>query len=256
VTAAEVDSAVARITGRRAHIDDPHRDELGVDPREALDYLLRRTAGVPRWVQQAEVNDALVLITWLWWQDKRRELRVLTRGRSLNLPLSQLGAPLGIGGQGVTDRIDRLSALLEFDRPDEKLTRATRQAIRSAGPERAWIDDQRTTIRAVLTALLEQATRAGFYPPTPDQPTPGHDENSENGEPSAGEWLDELRHELGTDTFSPATLALLGQACAALQADPTVLGLDTRHGLHRALRTAARLRTAFARLKSTTTDRP
>jgi hypothetical protein len=212
---------------------------MGVDPRDVLDYLLRRTAGVPRWVQQAEVNDALVLITWLWWQDKHRELRELARGRSLNLPLSQLGAPLWIGGQGVTDRIDRLSALLEFDRPDEGLTRSARQAIRSAGPERAWIDEQRTTIRTVLVALLEQGTWAGLYPLTPDPPTPGRNGNGEvgelGGEPSAGEWL-----EPGTGTFSPATLALLGQACAAVHADPTVLGLDTRHGLHpRVARAAA-----------------
>ena len=33
--------------------------------------------------------------------------------------LSQLGAQVGVGKQGLLDRVDRLESLLRFDRPDE-----------------------------------------------------------------------------------------------------------------------------------------
>ncbi|MDT7703001.1 MAG: hypothetical protein QOJ30_5326, partial [Pseudonocardiales bacterium] len=101
---------------------------MGTAPRDVLDYLARRgPAGIPRWVAAADTADALILSTWCWWDDRRREHRLLRTGRSLGLSLSELGAPLGITTRrGTQDRIDRLDALLRYDRPDEQLTRAAR----------------------------------------------------------------------------------------------------------------------------------
>lgn len=239
-----------RIHWRRAHIDDPHQVELGEAVHDVLDFLLRRSSGVPRWVAQADVADALVLSTWLWWQDRRRELQLLRRGRHLGLTLTQLGSPLGIGDQGVTDRIDRLAALLAYDRPDEQLTRAVRRAARVADPERAWIDRHQAQLVRVVDSLLNQVERVG-------RPTAGADAGGGWGRPEAwpagseaGEWLEELRRDLVDEHVTPGTVAVLGLAVAALRAERVVIELNTRHGLHRALREADRQRQSFATLAS------
>ena len=168
---AEVARAIVMIARRRAKVDDRHRDLLSdsedSDPREVLDYL-RKFSGseIPRWVLQAEVSDALTLNNWLWWEDRRRELFFLKAGRARGVFLSQLGAQVGVGKQGLLDRVDRLEALLRFDRPDEKLTRAARQAARAADHRRLvetrWIDDHRAELLRVIEAWFTRpiATRS------------------------------------------------------------------------------------------------
>ena len=153
---AEVARTIVMIARRRAKVDDRHRDLLpdseDSDPREVLDYL-RKFSGpdIPLWVLQAEVSDALTLNSWLWWEDRRRELFFLKAGRARGMFLSQLGAQVGVGKQGLLDRVDRLEALLRFDRPDEKLSRAARQAARAADHRRLaetrWIDELRVDAR-------------------------------------------------------------------------------------------------------------
>ena len=134
---AEVARAIVMIARRRAKVDDRHRDLLS-DSEDS---------DPPRWVLQAEVSDALTLNYWLWWEDRRRELFFLEAGRARGVFLSQLGAQVGVGKQGLLDRVDRLEASLRFDRPDEKLTRAARQAARAADHRRlvetCWIDEHR-----------------------------------------------------------------------------------------------------------------
>ena len=109
----ELGVAIVRIARRRDKVEDRHREKLPdspeSDPREVLDYL-RKYSGpdIPRWVLQADVCDALTLNNWLWWEDRRRELHFLKAGRDRGLFLSQLGAQVGVGKQGVLDRIDRL----------------------------------------------------------------------------------------------------------------------------------------------------
>ena len=103
------------------------------------------------------------LNNWLWWEDRRRELFFLKAGRARGVFLSQLGAQVGVGKQGLLDRVDRLEALLRFDRPDEKLTRAARQAARAADHRRLvetrWIDEHRAELLRVIEALVHQADR-------------------------------------------------------------------------------------------------
>src|SRR5439155_27027474 len=77
--------------------------------------------------------------------------------------LSQIGAQVGVGKQGLIDRIDRLEALLRYDRPDEKITRATRQSERErlarTPSEEAWLSTHREELMTVITGFVQQADR-------------------------------------------------------------------------------------------------
>lgn len=231
-----------RIGARRAKVDDCHREMLPDSPdsdaREVLDYL-RKYSGpdIPRWVLQAEVCDALTLNNWLWWEDRRRELFFLKAGRDRGLFLSQLGAQVGVGKQGLADRIDRLEALLCFDRPDEKLARAHRRAARERAQrlplEDSWLQGQRGQLHAVITALVGQADRFAI---------------------EQREWLEELAVDAREDNFTPATMVILGLAATELRTAPPVLALDhTRPcAVHTWLARADLLRSQFAALGSKT----
>lgn len=248
---AERDAAVARIDRRHARIDDPRRSELGTDARDVIDFVLNRgTAGVPRWVAAADHADALVLATWCWWQERRIERRLLRQGRGLGLSLAELGAPLGIRTrQGVQDRIDRLTALLEHDRPDEQLIRAARRAAQTRDARQGWIDAHRDEVRAVLAGFLAQAhrfaTSSGARTPA-EVGEAAEIAGEETTNTTAGEWLDELAADYEQDALTPATLAIAGLAAAELRALQTVRELSPRHRLHGALREIDLLRARCA----------
>lgn len=203
-----------------------------------LDYLQKYSgAGIPLWVLQADVCDALTLNNWLWWEDRRRELHFLKAGRDRGLFLSQLGAQVGVGKQGVVDRIDRLEALLRYDRPDEKISRASRRAARERcerlPDEQAWMRMRRNELAAVITDVVSHADRF----------------NVEDRE-----WIDELEIDRRDDEFSASTMVILGLATAELRTAPAVLSLDSSrpYGVHAALARADRLRAQFAKLGSRT----
>jgi hypothetical protein len=169
---AELAAALDRIAHRHAKINDEQFGRVDrEDPAEVLDYLGKqhtRIARIARWVAQADVCDGLVLHVWIWWEDRRREYRLLTAGVDLGLPLSQLGSPLGLGTrvrstrgnkrQGAQDRIDRLKALLEYDRPDATLTREARRAEREvaekADPQAAWLARHTELVATTAARLL------------------------------------------------------------------------------------------------------
>lgn len=201
-----------------------------------LDYLQRFSGrDIPRWVLQADVCDALTLNNWLWWEDRRRELHFLKAGRDRGLFLSQLGAQVGTGKQGVLDRIDRLEALLRYDRPDEKLTRAARLAEREARDRRpteeAWLAANRAELLDVVAGLVREAARFELQ----------DDER---------EWLDELAADAEAADFTPASMVILGLATAELRTAKAVLALDSSrpYAVHGLLGRAERLRSTFAEL--------
>jgi hypothetical protein len=238
----EVGLAIVRIARRRAKVDDRHREKLPdspeSDPREVLDYLQRYSGpGVPRWVLQADVCDALTLNNWLWWEDRRRELHFLKAGRDRGIFLSQLGAQVGVGKQGVLDRIDRLEALLRYDRPDEKIARASRRTERERRErlpvEQAWLTARRNELRAVITGLVDQADRFDV---------------------EEREWVDELEIDGRDDDITRATMVILGLAAAELRTAQAVLGLDSTrpYAVHTLLARADDLRSQFAELGSRT----
>jgi hypothetical protein len=231
------------IAKRRARVDDRNRDRLpdspSSDPREVLDYLQRFSGiNVPRWVLQADVCDALTLNNWLWWEDRRRELHFLKAGRDRGLFLAQIGAQVGIGKQGVLDRIDRLEALLRYDRPDEKITRSARLSARRAQERRPaeddWLSARRDEMLAVIAELLYEADRFGLL-----------EEDRE--------WLDELGIDARDGGFTPATMVILGLAAAELRTAPAILSLESSrpYGVHGLLARVDGLRCAFAELSGT-----
>jgi hypothetical protein len=236
----ELGSAIERIARRRAKVDDRNREKLpdspDSDPREVLDYLRKHSgAGIPRWVLQADVCDALTLNNWLWWEDRRRELHFLKAGRDRGLFLAQLGAQVGVGKQGVLDRIDRLEALLQYDRPDEKIARASRRAARERSErmpdQEAWLNVRRSELRAVIADVVDQAERFDVQ----DR-----------------EWVDELEIDGRDDDFTAATMVILGLATAELRTAPAVLSLDSSrpYAVHTVLARAEKLRSQFAELGS------
>jgi hypothetical protein len=236
----ELGSAIERIARRRAKVDDRHREKLpdsaDSDPREVLDYLRKYSGpGIPRWVLQADVCDALTLNNWLWWEDRRRELHFLKAGRDRGLFLAQLGAQVGVGKQGVLDRIDRLEALLRYDRPDEKISRASRRAARERSErlpdQEAWLNARREELRVVIGDVLDQAERFDVQ---------------------EREWVDELEIDGRDDDFTAATMVILGLATAELRTAPAVLSLDSSrpYAVHTVLARAEKLRSQFAELGS------
>lgn len=74
------------------------------------------------------------------------------------------GSQVGVGKQGVLDRMDRLEALLRYERPDEKLTRAEGHAARTADQRRSaelhWLDQNAAQLRSLGTPL--STTRSGM----------------------------------------------------------------------------------------------
>jgi hypothetical protein len=236
----ELGSAIDRIARRRAKVDDRHREKLpdspDSDPREVLDYLRKySSAAIPLWVLQADVCDALTLNNWLWWEDRRRELHFLKAGRDRGLFLTQLGAQVGVGKQGVLDRIDRLEALLQYDRPDEKISRDARRAERERAQrtpnEQEWLTGRHDELAAVIADLVAHADRYGL----PER-----------------EWIDELEVDAHDDDFSSSTMVILGLATAELRTAPTVLELESSrpYAVHAALARADQLRSQFAELGS------
>ncbi|WP_370645553.1 hypothetical protein [Pseudonocardia sp. DSM 110487] len=212
-------------------------DSPDSDPREVLDYLRKHSGpDIPRWVLQADVSDALTLLNWLWWEDRRRELHFLKAGRSRGLFLTQLGAQVGVGKQGLLDRIDRLEALLRYDRPDEQITRSSRRLAREARQRRpaedAWLDAHRDELVAVSAGLSAQADRYKL-------------------EREDRVWVDQLALDADDDELTAAArMAILGLAVAELRTAPAVLALDSKrpHAVHMALSRADRLRSRFAAL--------
>lgn len=228
------------IAKRRVKVDDRNRellpDSADSDPHEVLDYL-RRFSGpeIPAWVLQAEVADALTLNNWLWWEDRRRELYFLKAGRDRGIFLAQLGHQVGVGKQGVIDRIDRLEALLRYDRPDEKITRTARRSAREARDRRpveeAWLQCHRDELMELIGDVSSQAAVYGLC----------DDER---------EWVDQLAMDARDDDLTPATMIILGLAAAELRSAPAILKLArARSGaVHGVLARADRLRTQFAAL--------
>jgi hypothetical protein len=159
----------------------------------------------------------------------------LKAGRDRGLFLAQLGAQVGVGKQGVIDRIDRLDALLRYDRPDEQISRASRRADRERcerlPDEQTWLSARRDEVAAVIADVVAQADRFDVQ----DR-----------------EWIEELEIDGHDDDFTASTMVILGLATAELRTAPTVLSLDSTrpYAVHTVLARADRLRGQFAALGS------
>jgi hypothetical protein len=247
VNRVEVEAAVARVLWRHERVDDIRRSGLGSEPRDVLEHLIRHSVGLPRWVAAADTLDALVLTTWLWWEDRRRERALLRRGMSLGLTHTELGRPLGITTrQGLRDRVDRLEALLAYDRPDEQLTRDARREARRSDPRQAWLDAHHEDVHLVLSTLLEQIERL----PPPQSSSGPHAPQDAHRPADEQDWLDELRADVTDHDITPATLSILGLALGPLRITVHDAELARSHGLVRAIRACDVLRADLARVSA------
>lgn len=147
--------------------------------------------------------------------------------------------------------------------------RERRRLDRAAVSDQAWLDVHGPTVLAVITRLIAQLDRAlprAAHGKDPEVTEGDPDEFAVVSSPPArygaaartalapvgdpdhdlGEWIDELRREVDTDTPRPATIGILGLALGELDVHPAARELDPGHGLHRARRAAHRLRAAYA----------
>jgi hypothetical protein len=242
VTEQELGMCLSRIVSRRVKEEDPDRwalpDETenptNAQVSEVLSYLQTHTR-VPLWVVEADVSDALTLLNHLWWEHRRRELAWLQAGRRRGVPLAQLGGLLGIGKVGVLDRIDRLQALLSYDRPNEKITRGERRQARALqqahDPESAWVAEHTAELAAIADGFTAAADRFGL-----------DDEHRE--------WVDELAILARDEDWSPGAVTVLSLAADELRTAPAIVELTggRPYRVHEWITRADKLRTDFAAL--------
>lgn len=253
----ELTAALDRIHWRHAKVDDPRRSGLSDEPAQILEHLTRYSTMLPMWVRGHDALDGLILLNWLWWEDRRRERSLLRRGLAAGLTHRELGEPLGITTtQGVRDRLDRLDALLAHDRPDEKLTRAARHEAAQHATRARWIADHEADARTVIENLIREIARVPELAPLLTVPVTasevGRGDEHAVLMADAAEWFSELRADLATPQLSPATIGVLNIAIAPLRSLLHDLGLDPGHGLWRALRAAEQLRSRDAAARGTT----
>jgi len=238
------------IIKRRVKVDDPQVEALpAVDGQvdettvlAFLDFLQRHPARTPGY-RHADITAALNLTVWLWWSERRRELAWLRTGRAAGMFLTQLGEPFGIGKRGVLDKIDRLEALLRFDRPDEKHAREARRKAELEQVELDWIGAHREPLLQLVADLIAQADRYEL----------------------AGDgrlMLDDLaidaadeRDQTTEEGLTPTTMIRLNLAVAELATAEPVAALADQprvYEVHRVLDRAGRLRSDFAALGKNT----
>lgn len=233
ITTTELVETIQHIRRRHVAANDPTWGLITTDPRDVLDYLAdyAHNPDNPEGVRSADAVDRITLTVWLWWDDRRRHRDVLRDALHL-LPASQVGTALGMTTrQGARDRVDRLVALLRYDRPDEKLTRGARQEAALDGQHgdarAAWIATRHIVLDHAATQLLAAADR---YQVT------------------ERDWLDELAADQASQAWTTGSIGVLGLAIGELRTDPTVLALPGHHPVFRALAAADRIRADFARI--------
>jgi len=154
--------------------------------------------------------------------------------------LAQLGGMVGVKSkQGTRDRIDRLKALLRFERgPDEKFMRRLRRQDRLPvveeqvrSPELVWLTANLPELAAVIEGLDKEAGRHGIAE-------------------TDRSWLDELVLDIKDQHVTRETIIMLGLATSDLRLANPILALSSSrpHRIHELLRRADALRSDFAGL--------
>jgi len=214
----EIDAVLTRIGNRRVKIGDESWSAVDQSsPAAVLDYVLDRPPRGDAWVRRADASDGLVLNIWLWWEDRKRELRLLKRGVAEGTPRSELGSIRGIGSQGVQDRIDALDALLERGRPDAKIIRLRRalekEWLANALPRELWLHKHRDWIEEVARDLVTHANQIA------NDETYG--------------WLIQVKRDLREGVTSE-TITMMALTVESLRAQREVMRLGSTHLLKRA----------------------
>ncbi|MGW4528319.1 hypothetical protein [Amycolatopsis sp. NPDC004378] len=203
----DVAAVVRAIARRRDRMDDPRLDQIpapeAAEPADVLAFL-RRSPATNRAVRAFDHLDALRLLNALWWLDRNAELAALRFGLRLgqtkDVLRRQIGASYAITrGQGVQDRVDRLTSLTTRGRPDEKQARDMRNAGTSQlSAEHDWVAANLECLRRTASALLTAA----------DQLEIPEDER---------DWLDLLASEHKADEFNANSLVTFAYAADEIQ---------------------------------------
>lgn len=178
VTDDQLAGALARIAWRHRAADSPDQHMLTEDPRDVLAFLRRRGArGLLEDNQSHDLEDALTINVWLWWESRRAEMWVLDVGERLDFDRRRLGRPLGIrSGQGVHDRHDRLSnQLLRNGRPSEKHERVAKGTATGPRGARATAPAEPAVPDADVGARMREAL-AGVFAVLDDLPAESVDD--------------------------------------------------------------------------------
>ncbi|HKT03146.1 MAG TPA: hypothetical protein VJT31_26760 [Rugosimonospora sp.] len=231
VSPAAKDAALARIHRRHARDDNSYTYLLSEDPREVLAYLRKRgPQGLVGDAESHDVEDALDLRVWLWWEGEDNELWLLDAVDTLGLNRRRVGAHLGVGtSTGLVDRREYKRKLLQPD-PDPAYSEAN-PAPPTAGPtpQQRWLAAHDQAIHAIATTLVEHWHLAG-------------------DDPDVDESLVEVRRDLGLHPYTPGAFTVIGWAVDELAALPTIGALPTTHPLRQALAAWPPLASAYAAL--------
>ncbi len=160
---ADVAALTVEIARRRERHGDTRRDRIpSPDAAEPADLLrfLREAPSANRVVRAHDHLAGLRLCSALWWQDRPDELYAIQSGlrigNRMDVLRRQMGSSYAITrGQGVQDRADRLSQLMDRGKPDEKGARARRGS--TAAPlarEGGWIAAQQEEVGRLAQRLL------------------------------------------------------------------------------------------------------
>lgn len=208
-TPATLRETLDEIHARRRRADDEHREQLGSEPWEVLEYLRRHPATRPEDIA-ADGQAALVLLAELRWQLLEHEQAHLMRLEELPTYArptnAQVGALLGRGlhRQSVRDRRDRNTALLRQGWGTEHDTRAARAATRladaQAAAEHARLDAHAEHLHTLRGQLLH-ATASLVV-----------------SDSDVRDWLAECERDHHDNDCSRQSLAVLGVTAASLRA--------------------------------------
>lgn len=230
VSPAAKDAALARIHRRHARDDTSYTYLLSEDPREVLAYLRKRGAnGLVGDEESHDIEDAIDLRVWLWWEGEEHELWLLDAVDALGLNRRRVGAHLGVGtSTGLVDRREYKRKLL---RPtaDPASLEPTAAAPGGPSPQQRWLAAHHQAIRAIATTLVEHWHLAGEDPDVDDS-------------------LVEVRRDLGLQPYTPGAFTVIGWAVDEMAALPTIRDLPAAHPLRQALAAWAPLAAAYAAL--------
>lgn len=242
-------AALHRIADRRADADDEGFGAVDHEsPGQVLDYLKRHPVRVSPEAER-DLHDALVLWVWQWYESLRDLRTLLEQGIDRGIPYKQMGMPLGLGSaarkhgtearnqrQGVQRRLDRINALLEYDKPDADLSREARRidaaaAKAKAAPERdpqlSWLVRHRDTVVAVANRLLAV---------------------KEHANDKAYSWLIEVASDRRDDDWSPGSLTIMRLAVEEMRVQAKIVRMPSQTLVKRALHAVDELCAAFTAL--------
>lgn len=245
----QLTAALHRIADRRAEIDDEGFAAVDREsPGQVLDYIKRNPTRHAS-VSERDVHDALVLWVWQWYDGLRDLKLLLERGVDRGVSFKEMGMPLGLGRrarkagadarnqrQGVQRRLDRITALLEYDTPDADLSREARRvaaaaAKAKAAPERdpqlSWLVRHHDTMVAVVDRLLSV---------------------KEHANDKAYSWLIEVASDRRDDTWSPGSLTIMRLAVEEMRVQAKIVKMPSQTLVKRALHEVDELCAAFATL--------